>query len=64
MNALPEHRRAIHARTHTQMYRHSDYAGFEHTPRREARWERIAGVLLAVSIGFALAASLVAWWSA
>ena len=32
MNALPEHRRAIHARTHSQSFRHSDYAAVEHYP--------------------------------
>ena len=63
MNALPEHRRAIHARTHASVYRHADYAGVEHF-RPESRWERIAGGLLAVAIGLGLAASLVAWWSA
>lgn len=60
MNALPEHRRAIHARTHSQQWRPSDYAAIEHYPLRE-RW---LGVALAVAIGITLAASLVAWWSA
>lgn len=32
--------------------------------RAAPRWERIAGVLLAIAIGVALAAALVAWWSA
>lgn len=32
--------------------------------RAAPRWERIAGVLLAVAIGVALAAALITWWSA
>lgn len=59
MNALPEHRRAINARTYSQPYRPSDYAAVEHYPARD-RW---LGVALAVVIGITLAASLVAWWS-
>lgn len=35
----------------------------EHYPA-VPRWERLAGVLLAVATGIALAAALVAWWSA
>jgi hypothetical protein len=40
----------------------SGYRSVDRTPT--SRRERIADVLLAVSIGVALAVALVAWWSA
>ncbi len=53
---IPEYRRAINGRTFDREW--SAYAG-EHY--RAPRWDRWAGVALAVAIGVAGALALVAW---
>lgn len=58
--SLPDHRRAIHARTHARPYRHADYDPIQHYPGTPGT---LRGVLLAVAIGVGLAAALIHWWS-
>ena len=50
MNTLPDHRRAIHARTHSQVFRHADYAGFEHY-RSERSWFWAHVVIGCIGVG-------------
>lgn len=57
---LPEHRRAIHARTYPRAYRHEDYDPIQRYPGTPGT---LRGVLLAVAIGVALAAALCQWWA-
>lgn len=58
--SLPDHRRAIHARTHARPYRHADYDPIQNYPGTPGT---LRGVLLAVAIGVGLAAALIHWWS-
>lgn len=57
---LPEHRRAIHARTYSRAYRHEDYDPIQRYPGTQGT---LRGVALAVVIGVTLAAALVHWWA-
>jgi len=51
--SLPDHRRAIHGRTHDRAWRATDYA-----PLVRPRQSRIADVVAAVAVGVMLAALL------
>ncbi|MCB1891115.1 MAG: hypothetical protein KDF48_02760 [Rhodocyclaceae bacterium] len=54
MNRLPEHRRAIHARTWARTWRHADFDPIERWPGRPRRWETAADIALALAIGVGL----------
>lgn len=60
-NALPDHRRAIHGRTHSRTWRHADYDPIEHHTAPIS--ERISGALFATFLGVVGAALLFHWLS-
>lgn len=56
MNALPDHRRAIHGRTHSRTWRHADYDPVQHYMGRDSAAERIAIAVFVVVTGICGAA--------
>lgn len=58
MTRLPEHRRALYGRTWPTSYTHADFDPISHYKRGLPLTDRVAGVLLAVFIGAALALAL------
>lgn len=51
--SLPDHRRAIHGRTHSSVYQPASFAAIER--QHVGTFDRWAGVALAVAVGVALA---------
>lgn len=54
MNDLPDHRRAIHARTWPRTWRPADFDPIERPRRGGGRWETAADIALALAIGVGL----------